>query len=281
VEGTAVKKPALSPPDALPANVDPREAAHYARLAHTWWDCAGPFWPLHRLNTLRTGFLREVLANVFDRDANSARPMDGLSVLDVGCGGGILSESIAGLGAQVHGIDVVDKNIAVAQQHARDGALDVRYEVADTASLCRREARYDVVLNMEVVEHVPHVPSLVHECANLLHPSGVLVVATINRTLLSWLFAIIGAEHVLRWLPRGTHRWRRFVTPAELWHLLATEGLVPLTHTGVRVNPLTRHFSLSHHMAVNYMLVSQRLPSAQRASQTTAPRTIDATSTVA
>ena len=239
-------------------NVDPREAARYERLAGTWWDRAGPFWPLHRLNELRSAYLRDALANAFDRDPAIARPLHGLDVLDVGCGGGILSESMARLGARVHGIDVVPGNVEVARQHARQTDLSARYEVITAAALAGRGAAYDVVLNMEVVEHVPDVAAFLADCARLLRPGGVMVVATINRTLRSWLFAIVGAEYVLRWLPRGTHRWRRFVPCGELECLLAADGLKLVRATGVRVNPFNRHFALSRSMAVNYMLLARR-----------------------
>jgi 2-polyprenyl-6-hydroxyphenyl methylase/3-demethylubiquinone-9 3-methyltransferase len=165
---------------------------------------------------------------------------------------------MARLGAQVHGIDVVEKNIAVAARHARDTELAVSYETTDAAALSARGLTYDVVLNMEVVEHVPDVPALLDDCARLVDPGGVMVLATINRTSLSWIFAIVGAEYVLRWLPCGTHRWRRFVTPGELQRCLEAAGFEVVARTGVRVNPLTRRFALTRIMAVNYMLVAKR-----------------------
>ncbi|MFT5176878.1 MAG: 2-polyprenyl-6-hydroxyphenyl methylase/3-demethylubiquinone-9 3-methyltransferase, partial [Gammaproteobacteria bacterium] len=188
---------------------------------------------------------------------DEAQPLHKLRVLDVGCGGGILSESMARMGAQVHGIDVTDKNIVVARHHAHTSGLNVRYENITVGALHQHEPDYDIVLNMEVLEHVPDVAALVADCIHLLRPGGVLVLATINRTLLSWLFAIVGAEYVLRWLPRGTHRWRRFVTPRELGSLLAAGDMRIVAQTGVRVNPFNRHFSLTQRMAVNYMLVAQ------------------------
>ena len=240
------------------ANVDGREVAYYEQLASTWWDRRGPFWPLHRLNELRSGFLRDVLSRAFARSPYEPQSLRGIRILDVGCGGGILSESMARLGAKVHGIDVVDKNVQIATTHASGSGLQVRYETTSAVALARRGVQFDAVLNMEVLEHVPDAAALVADCARLLRPGGVLVLATINRNLLSWLFAIVGAEYVLRWLPRGTHRWRRFVTPDELTRFVTEAGLEVRERIGVRVNPVTRHFALTHWLAVNYMLVAQR-----------------------
>ena len=247
---------------AVPDNVDPREVTYYDNLAATWWDRSGPFWPLHRLNALRSNYLRHVLARMFERDPRSAQPLAGLRMLDVGCGGGILSESMARLGAEVLGIDVVEKNIEIARIHAQDSGLDVRYELVSTSAIVERGDQFDVLLNMEVVEHVPDVPAFMAECAALVRPGGAMSVATINRTAKSWLFAIVGAEYVMRWLPRGTHRWAQFVKPTEIEDLLKQHAFEITAHAGVRVNPLTRRFSLSANMAVNYMLVAQKRTSA-------------------
>lgn len=240
------------------ANIDPREVDYYASRAATWWDPAGPFWPLHRLNRLRTGYLRDRLAHHLGRNPQSALPLSGMSVLDVGCGGGILSESIARLGATVLGVDVVSENIATAELHAAGSPLDLRYEHVDVDELVSRGSRFDVVLNMEVVEHVPHVDQFMRACCALVEPGGLMAVATLNRTPLAWLTAIVGAEYVLGWLPKGTHRWQQFVTPAEIERLLSAGGLRCHDRTGVRVNPLTRRFSLSSRMAVNYMVIGQK-----------------------
>lgn len=247
-------------PGEPPGSVDPAEAAFYTRLADTWWDQDGPFWPLHRLNGLRTGFIRRQLCEALGRDMAERAPLSGLEVLDIGCGGGILSEAIAALGATVHGVDVVERNIAVAREHARRRGNGVRYEVSSAEALREAGQRYDVVLNMEVVEHVADVQGFMDACAALVKPGGIMFVATINRTVRSFLFAIIGAEYVLRWLPRGTHRWRRFPTPRELEHRLNGAGLTVRDRRGVRVNPLTRSFSLCDSLAVNYMLVAHRPP---------------------
>ena len=239
-------------------SVNPREVAFYRSLADTWWDQSGPFWPLHRLNELRTRYIRDELCRIFGLDAALDRPLTGLSVLDVGCGGGILAESIARLGATVTGIDVVDKNIAVATLHAERCGIDVRYELKTAEALAGAGAHFDVVLNMEVVEHVANLPAFMRACNRLTRPDGVMFVATINRTWRAWLFAIIGAEYLLRWLPRGTHRWSEFRTPEEIERLWAADGLSKRDAIGVAINPVTRNFKLTSNVAVNYMLVGER-----------------------
>ena len=234
--------------------IDPAEVAHYTSLAHTWWDPAGPFWPLHKLNALRTEFIREQLCRHFGRDATTQKPLQGLSVLDVGCGGGILSESMAAMGATVRGIDVVEKNIRIARLHAADGGLDVEYCHHTIADEVAANNRYDVVLNMEVVEHVADVPAFMRDCGAAVNDAGVMFVATINRTLKSWLFAIVGAEYVLRLLPRGTHRWQDFQHPERIASLLDDAGLAIAKETGVAMNPLANSLYFVRSMAVNYML---------------------------
>jgi 2-polyprenyl-6-hydroxyphenyl methylase/3-demethylubiquinone-9 3-methyltransferase len=244
--------------DAEARSVDPREVARYAALARTWWDRSGPFWPLHRLNALRVTWIRDRLCAHFGRDPNATRPLAALEVLDVGCGGGILSESIAALGARVLGIDVVARNVAIAEDHAAHTGVRSRYRVASAEALAVAGERFDAVLNMEVVEHVADLPGFMDACCDLVRPGGAMVVATLNRTLRSFLFAIVGAEYVLRWLPRGTHQWRRFPTPAEMSALLAAGQLGVTASTGVWVNPLTRRFGLTRSLAVNYMLMATR-----------------------
>jgi len=236
------------------SSIDPQEVAYYDRLADQWWDREGKFWPLHRLNELRVAYLNEAICRHFDRPLDAPQPLAGLEILDIGCGGGILSESMAALGASVHGIDVVEKNIRVAWQHNLSSGLPVDYEYVTVEEVATREKRYDVVLNMEVVEHVADLPAFLRACTTLVAPQGIHFIATINRNLQSWLFAIVGAEYILGWLPRGTHRWRRFVRPAELEALLARDGMVVNDRRGVRVNPFNRRFSLSDRLSVNYML---------------------------
>ncbi len=239
----------------LQANsIDPDEVAYYDRLAGQWWDPHGSFWPIHRLNRLRVDYLRRRICAHFGRPEVERRPLEGLRVLDIGCGGGILAESIAALGARVHGIDVAAKSIEVAKRHNESSGLPIDYELVSVETLAGRGARYDVVLNMEVVEHVADLPSFLGACTRLVDPGGVLFIATINRNPLAWFAAIFGAEYVLGWLPKGTHQYRKLVKPAELETLLARDSMRISDRRGVRVNPLTRGFSLSRSLRVNYMI---------------------------
>lgn len=238
------------------STIDPQEAAYYERLAATWWDTSGPFWPLHRLNGTRVAYLRQQLAAHFGRDPAAAEPLKGLLLLDIGCGGGILSEAMAKLGARVHGVDVVEKSIRIARMHTHQQSLAIDYRRATAEDLAASGRRYDAVLNMEVVEHVADLPLFLHACCTLVRPGALMVIATINRTLLSLLGAIVLGEYVLGWLPKGTHRWSKFPTPAELTALLAADGLTVTAKTGIRVNPLTRQFTLSRFTGINYMLTA-------------------------
>ena len=240
------------------ANVDPDEQAFYGRLASQWWNAEGPFWPLHKLNAIRSGFIVDTLAGGSGPRAGADLPLRGLSMLDIGCGGGILSESMARQGADVHGIDVVGRNIAVARLHAAESELDIDYELIAPEALAARGASYDVVLNMEVVEHVPDVPSFMAACSALVRPGGKMFVATLNRNLLSFVTAIVGAEYILRWLPRGTHQWRRFLRPDEVSALLQAGGIAETQRRGVSVNPITRRFSITERTPVNYMMVGEK-----------------------
>lgn len=239
------------------SSVDADEVAFYERLADTWWDRDGPFWPLHRLNALRVRYLADAIGASVVAGGRTG-DLAGVRVLDIGCGGGILSESMAALGCTVHGIDVVAKNIGVAGTHARRRGLDIHYETTTAEALAAAGHTYDVVLNMEVVEHVANLPGFMRACCALTRADGLMFVATLNRTAASFVAAIVGAEYVLRWLPRGTHRWDRFRTPREIEALLRANGMELVESTGVRVNPLTKAFSLTRSMAVNYMLMAHK-----------------------
>jgi len=232
----------------------PDEVARFDALAATWWDPAGPMWPLHRLNALRVPFILDNVRRAFELAPNAR--LDGLSVLDIGCAAGILAESLAHHGARVTGIDPSARNIEIARRHARTAGLDIDYQSGPVEALEGR--RFDVVLNMEVVEHVDDLPRFVDHCCERVRPGGLQFLSTINRTPLSYVVAIVGAEYVLRWLPRGTHRWRQFVKPEELVDHMARHDFDVAARSGVRVNPIGRRFSLTEFEGVNYMLAARR-----------------------
>lgn len=238
------------------STIDPAEYVHFEKLAQLWWDASGPFWPLHGMNALRAGYIRDQLVERLAPAADATLPLEGLRILDIGCGGGILSEAIARLGATVRGVDMVEENIRIARAHAEGQGLGVEYACGTAEALAARGERYDAVLNMEVVEHVADLPLFMHSCASLVSPGGVMLVATINRTLASFIGAIIGAEHILRWLPKGTHHWRKFPRPGELEALLMADRLAVVERRGVAVNPLNRRFRWVPYLGVNYMLVA-------------------------
>lgn len=235
------------------ASVDPHEAAKFSALAEEWWDPAGSFRPLHQLNPVRLRYIRDRVAAHFGRDAMAERPLAGLTILDVGCGGGLLCEPLTRLGAEVSGIDADESTIRVAQLHAAQAGLDIDYRHVAAEDLAEAGQSFDAVLTMEVVEHVADLPGFIGTCASLIKPGGALVLATLNRTPKAFLLAIVGAEYVLRWLPRGTHDWRKFVRPSELATMLRRRGLDIDDLSGVEYNPLTGSWRLGHDLDVNYM----------------------------
>jgi 2-polyprenyl-6-hydroxyphenyl methylase/3-demethylubiquinone-9 3-methyltransferase len=240
-----------------PATVNAAEVEKFSALAATWWDPQGPMWPLHKLNALRAPFIAQsIAAHLHHQPPAGELPLAGLSVLDIGCSAGLLSESMAALGARVTGIDPAAKNIAIAQQHASSMGYSINYLQGVAEDLIPQH--FDVVLNMEVVEHVDALPLFMQQCCQLTHPGGMQFVATINRNLLSLVVAIFGAEYVLRWLPRGTHQWRKFVTPGELVAMLDEGGFSIVERRGVSVNPFTKGYRLTGHERVNYMLGAVR-----------------------
>lgn len=240
------------------STIDPAEVARFEAIAETWWDPAGPMKVLHRFNPVRLAYLRDEACRRFGRDPRSVRSLEGLSILDVGCGGGVLSEPLARLGARVTGLDPAPTNIAVAKLHAERAGVEVDYRNETVEAVVARGETFDMVLAMEVVEHVADVDAFVSACAKAVKPGGGLAMATLNRTLRSFAFAIVGAEYLLGWLPKGTHEWDKFVTPEELTGSLAKAGFAIKDMTGVVYNPLKDSWSLSQDMAVNYMLVAER-----------------------
>lgn len=244
--------------DGSSTTIDPAEVARFEKIADTWWDPKGPMKVLHRFNPVRLAYIRDEACRRFGRDPRSARSLDGLTILDVGCGGGVLSEPLARLGARVTGLDPAPTNIAVARLHAERAGLAIDYRNETVEAVAGRGETFDIVLAMEVVEHVADVQAFVAACGTAVKPGGALVMATLNRTLRSFALAIVGAEYILGWLPKGTHEWDRFVTPDELGTALGAEGFAVNDLTGVAYNPLSGTWALSRDTAVNYMLLAAR-----------------------
>jgi 2-polyprenyl-6-hydroxyphenyl methylase / 3-demethylubiquinone-9 3-methyltransferase len=240
------------------SSIDPAEVAKFSAMAEEWWDPAGKFAPLHKFNPVRLAFTRDVVAEHFGRDSRSLVPFEGLSLLDIGCGGGLLSEPMARLGFAVLGADASERNIKTASAHAAASGVPVTYRATTAEALAEEGLAFDVVLNMEVVEHVADLPSYIGSCARLVSPGGLMFVATLNKTLKSLALAKIAAEYVLGWLPRGTHDWSRFIEPAKLRGMLEDAGLEIEKAQGVVFDPLSWNWKLSPDMDVNYMLVARR-----------------------
>ena len=245
-------------PPASNSTIDPEEIARFSAMAAEWWDPEGKFRPLHKFNPVRLGYIRDQLCKKFDRDSRSLTAFEGLSIIDIGCGGGLVAEPMARMGASVTGLDAAPKNIATAAIHADEGGLTIDYRATTAETLAAEGAQFDVVLSLEVVEHVADVTLFLESCAKLVRPGGVLILATLNRTAKSFAFAIVGAEYVLRWLPRGTHQWEKFLRPSELTEKLEPHGLSVSDITGVSYNPLQDEWRLSRDLSVNYMLYSEK-----------------------
>jgi 2-polyprenyl-6-hydroxyphenyl methylase/3-demethylubiquinone-9 3-methyltransferase len=265
-----------TPPNAT--TVDAEDVARFSAIAAEWWDETGKFKPLHRMNPLRIGFVRDRACAHFGHDPLAAKPLSGLTLLDVGCGGGLLSEPMARLGARVTGIDASERNIEVAKLHAAQAGVEVEYRVgtaeevvvssefrvpSSEKSPATRNSQpataFDLVLALEIVEHVADVPLFMRSLAALLKPGGLLIMSTLNRTFKSYAMAIIGAERVLRWLPRGTHDWKQFLTPPELAAHLRANDLRLIEQQGMVFNPLNGSWSLSERdLEVNYLVVATK-----------------------
>lgn len=239
--------------------VDPKEIENFAKDSSRWWDEDGPFAPLHRLNPVRLSYLRGRIDGHYGLDAKSLKPFKALSILDAGCGGGLICEPMARLGADVTGVDADANAIAVAHDHAAQGGLAVAYHAATTFDLVKEKARFDVVLALEIVEHVPDVNAFVQSCVDLCKPGGLIVFSTLNRTPKSFALGIVAAEYILRWVPRGTHRWKKFMRPSELARALARAGARVTDMTGMVYDPRTRGFTLSSNdLDVNYFVTAVR-----------------------
>ncbi len=234
--------------------VDPSEIAKFEAMAAEWWDPNGKFKPLHMMNPVRLDYITSQIAAEFDRDLGRPRAFEGLRVLDIGCGGGLLCEPMARLGATVVGVDAGGSNIPVAQAHARQSGLEIDYRHTTAEALAEASEQFDVILNMEVVEHVTDPSAYLTACQRLLKPGGLHLCSTINRNAKSFAAAIVGAEYVMRWLPKGTHDWAKFITPDELYDLLRRAGFDPVDRKGFQFNPVSWKWSLSDRdLSVNYV----------------------------
>lgn len=243
---------------ATPSTIDQTEVDRFSAMASEWWDPNGKFRPLHKFNPVRLTYIRDRIAAQFERDPKSPQPFKGLRILDIGCGGGLLCEPIARMGAEVVGADASQTNIEIAKIHAAKSGITVDYRAETAEKLAADGELFDVVLNMEVVEHVADVDLFLTSCAQMVKPGGLMFIATINRTFKALALAIVGAEYVLRWLPRGTHQYEKLVQPGEIEQPLLSSGMTITDRTGVFYSPLSDSWNLSPDMDVNYMMLASR-----------------------
>ena len=240
------------------STINDAEIAKFTAMAEEWWDPKGKFKPLHKFNPVRLAYIRDQLIAHFRRDGSVMRPLEGLRIVDIGCGGGLLCEPLTRLGATVTGVDAAERNIAIAKIHAEKSGLSIDYRVTTSEALVAAGESYDVVLNMEVVEHVDNVPLYMKSCADLVAPGGLMFTATLNRTARAFALAVVGAEYVLGWLPKGTHDWKKFLTPDEIRSLITRNGLKVTGEKGVVFHPIADEWRLSSDMGINYMVLAER-----------------------
>ncbi|WP_438990164.1 bifunctional 2-polyprenyl-6-hydroxyphenol methylase/3-demethylubiquinol 3-O-methyltransferase UbiG [Lentibacter sp.] len=239
--------------------VDPAELAKFEAMAAEWWDPNGKFRPLHLMNPCRLDYITKQIAAEFNRNLAEPMPFKGLRIIDIGCGGGLLSEPLTRLGADVLGADAAEKNIKVAKLHAEQEGLQIDYRAVTAETLADAGERFDVVVNMEVVEHVADPQDYLTECANLLKPGGLHICSTINRNTKSFAIAIIGAEYVMRWLPKGTHEWKKFISPDELFEFIEKAGMQPIDRKGFVFNPISWSWKISDRdLSVNYVTAATK-----------------------
>jgi 2-polyprenyl-6-hydroxyphenyl methylase/3-demethylubiquinone-9 3-methyltransferase len=251
----------MASPASARSSIDPAEVERFSRIAAEWWDPKGKFAPLHKFNPVRLAFIRDQALYRFGRDGAQRRPFEGLRLLDIGCGGGLLSEPMCRLGFQVTAVDASERNIGTASTHAAEQGLQIDYRCSTAEGLLEAgEPPFDVILNMEVIEHVADPGEYLRSCARLLKPGGLMIVATLNRTVKALALAVVGAEYVLRWLPAGTHDWRKFLKPEELRGFLDGEPVVVDGPFGVSYSPISGRWSQSTDTDVNYMMTVVREP---------------------
>ena len=241
----------------MTTTVNKEEIQKFSKLADQWWDANGKFKPLHMFNPIRIEYILDISTSYFKIDKNKKLPLEGLKILDIGCGGGLISEPMTRLGAEVTGIDASEKNINIAKNHAKKNKLKIDY-INSSPEKFNKEKKFDIILNLEVVEHVEDVNLYLSSCFNLLKENGIMFTATINRTLTSYIKAIVGAEYVLRWLPIGTHDWNKFLKPEELEKYLNDLGLKTLNVKGLSFNPLLKKWRQSKNLSVNYIITCSK-----------------------
>tara|TARA_Y100001970_G_C14193543_1_gene836776 strand:+ start:92 stop:820 length:729 start_codon:yes stop_codon:yes gene_type:complete len=241
----------------MTTTVNKEEIQKFSKLADQWWDANGKFKPLHMFNPIRIEYILDISTSYFKIDKNKKLPLEGLKILDIGCGGGLISEPMTRLGAEVTGIDASEKNINIAKTHAKKNKLKIDY-INSSPEKFNKEKKFDIILNLEVVEHVEDVNLYLSSCFNLLKENGIMFTATINRTLTSYIKAIVGAEYVLRWLPIGTHDWNKFLKPEELEKYLNDLGLKTLNVKGLSFNPLLKKWRQSKNLSVNYIITCSK-----------------------
>ena len=243
---------------AATSTINDSEVKKFSDLAEQWWNPSGQFKPLHKFNPVRLAYIRQHILHHFNREETLRYPFRDIHILDIGCGGGLLCEPMARLGASVTGADASERNIAIATTHAEQGGLEIDYRATTSEALAQKGEQFDVVLNMEVVEHVADVPLYLKSCADLVKPGGLMFIATINRTAKAYALAILGAEYVLNWLPKGTHQYSRFLTPDEITSIVSRHGLTIINKCGVSFNPLHDQWRRTRDMSVNYMLLAEK-----------------------